>query len=268
MQFPAFLFGDEQSIVDAAEAAGLAWAERYRRTRAFAPDSLRPIAPGELVVVHDGTLDPFTPRWRVFGASFALIAGELSLPAEDRESFAAAARATPWAALAGCIRHRPPNTIAAVSTRARAVFAAWPELATLRYIGAARRMPSVIQFPEPEPVSIGLDALLNQLFSGPLAVWGPQLGSARLRLEHALDAMAGASLDEAREKVAARMASLARENLRTRGTRAEDPERIAQALYSLPPDDVAALVPCVTHDLLSVLYGLLEDNTRAANGAR
>jgi hypothetical protein len=265
VQFPAFLFGDEQSVVDAAEAAGIAWAEGYRQTRTFAPDSLRVIAPGELVIVHDGTLDPFTPRWRLFGASFAVVAGELALSAEDRDGFAAAARATPWGALSACIRHRPPNTIAAITTRARAVFAAWPELATLRYVGAANRMPSVIQFPEPEPISIGLDALLNQLFSGPLTVWGPQLGSARLRLESSLDAMASASLDDAREKIATRMMSLARENRRTKGTRAEDPAHIARALAALSADELASLVPCVTHDLLSVLYGLLADEAQAAN---
>jgi hypothetical protein len=258
VQFPAFLFGDEQSVVDAAEASGIAWAETFRRTRTFVPQPLRTIAPNELVIVHDGTLDPFTPRWRLFGAAFALVAGELALDAADREAFAAAARATPWGALAACIRHRPPNTVAVITTRVRALLAAWPELATLRFVGAAKRMPSVIQFPEPEPASIGLDALVNQLFAGPLTMWGPQLGAARLRLEHAVEAMARASLDEARDKLVARMATLARENRRTKGTRAEDVSRIASALGALSADELGALVPGITPDLLTVLYSLVD----------
>jgi len=259
VEFPAFLFGDEQSVVDAADAAGIAWADIYRRTQTFAPAALRTIAPGELVIVHDGTLDPFTPRWRLFGAAFAVTAGALALDAVDRDAFYAASLATPWGALAASIRHRPPNTVEVVTARARAVFAAWPGLAGLRFVGAAKRMPSVIQFPEPEPVSIGLDALVNQLFSGPLTIWGPQLGTARLRLEHALDAMSAASPDEARHRLAARMLTLARDNRRTRGTRAEDPERIAATLASLSIDELGALVPGVTPDLLSVLYTLVDD---------
>jgi hypothetical protein len=259
VQFPAFLFGDEQSVVDEAEAAGLAWADAYRRTRTFAPHSLRTIAPGELVIVHDGTLDPFTPRWRLFGAAFAISEARTALDAADRDAFTLASLQTPWVALAACIRHQPPNSVDVVTARARAVLASWPELATLRYIGAAKRMPSVIQFPEPEAPSISLDSLVNQLFDGPLAVWGPQLGAARLRLEHALDAMAVASLDDAREKLLARMTLLSRGNHRTKGTRAADPERIAAALAALPAAEIAALVPGITPDLLSVLYTLLDD---------
>ncbi len=258
VQFPAFLFGDEQSVVDAADAAGLAWADSYRRTRTFAPDQLRSIAPGELIIVHDGTLDPFNARWRLFGAGYAITAGELALPSEERDAFAAAARATPWGALAVCIRHKPPNTVATITARARALLAAWPQLATLRFVGATKRMPSVM-LPAPEPVSVNLDALVNQLFAGPLTLWGPQVGAARLRLEHALDAMSRASLGEARDKLAARMATLARENRRTKGTRAEDPARISSALSVLSDDALAALVPGVTTDLLALLYTLLDD---------
>ena len=260
MRFPGFLFGDEQSVVDAAEAQGLAWADAFRQTRTLELASPREVSPGEIVIVHDGTLDPFTPRWRLFGASFALVAAELALAAADRAAFTEAARAHPWAALAACIRHRPPNTVAALTARARAVLDAWSALATLRYAGAARRMPSVIQFPEPESPCIGLDALVAQLFAGPLAVWGPQVGATRLRLVHALDAMASATLDEARARLGARMVALARDNRRTKGTCAEDPACIEAALVALSPSELAALVPAVTQDLLPLLYALVADD--------
>lgn len=266
MELPGFLFGDEQSVVDRADAAGHEWADTFRRTRVLAPTDLRPIASGELIIIHDGTLDPFTPRWRLFGASFALGAAENELPVEDREAFGAAARATPWGALATCIRHHPPNTVAVITARARAVLDAWPELARMRFVGAAKRMPSMLQFPEPEPTAVGLDALVGQLFSGTLAVWGPTLGPARARLELALDAMAAVSLDEARDRLVARMVQLARENRRTKGTHAADPERIEAALAELPVAEQEALVPAVTADLLGLLYALLRRADAGAAG--
>jgi hypothetical protein len=266
MQFPAFLFGDEQSVVDAAEPAGIAWAESYQRTWTFAPavESMRTIQPGELIVVHDGTLDPFTPRWRLFGASFAITAGKGALPEADREAFATAASATPWGALAQCIRLKPPNTVSVFAARVRALLAAWSELATLRYIGSSKRMPSVIQFPEPEQPSIGLDALVNQLFSGPLTVWGPQLGAARARLEVALDTMAKAPLDEVRARLAPHMTRLARERgsstparYRSADMAAIDPERISAALDALPDDKLEEIVPGISADLMAVVYSIV-----------
>lgn len=257
VQFPAFLFGDEQSVVDAAEAAGLAWADTYRRTRAFAPEALRTVSPNELIIIHDGTLDPFTPRWRLFGAAFAIYAGEAALESADREGFSAAARTTPWGALAMCIRQRPPNTVAAMTQRVRALMTVWSELATLRYVGASKRMPSVIQFPEPEQPSISLDALVNQLFAGPLTLWGPQLGPAKARLELALDAMAAASPADVRAKLTVHVQKMARENFRTKDTPAADPRRVADAIAALSDAELAELVPGVTGDLLSVIYDIL-----------
>jgi hypothetical protein len=196
MQFPAFLFGSEEEVIGRAESDADTWAEAWRQTGALPTWALRTIEPGELVLLYQ-SLDPFTPRWRLLGAGIAISATARKLAEPERSAFEAFVSTTPWGALAECERLLPPNTVETVTRRARALFAMWEPLSTLRYIGRLRKMPAVVQFPALNQDSISFDELVAELFDGPLAVWGPQLGSTRKRLESALDAMSGASHDEA-----------------------------------------------------------------------
>ncbi|HEY1551144.1 MAG TPA: hypothetical protein VGG28_25115, partial [Kofleriaceae bacterium] len=217
MEFPAFLFGNEEAVIERAELEGNAWLTSWRQTGALPDGALDEIGAGELVIVHHGTLDPFTHRWMLFGVEFAMTAVSLAVDDAERSRFEEFVGATPWGALATCTRLRRPNTIETVTRRARRLLAQWEPLTTLRYIGAPKRLPEIVTFPALNQSSIELDELVSELFTGPLAMWGPQLGSVRLRLESALEAMAAASADEARAKLLRRMVELARQNKRLQG---------------------------------------------------
>ena len=154
---------------------------------------------------------------------------------------------------------RPPTTIEVVTRRARALLEQWQPLATLRYIGRPKAMPNIVTFPGLNQDDISFDELVKEMFDGPLALWGPQLGSTRMRLEHALDTMATASFADVRSKLVDIMAKLAREIPRLRGTHVEGPQAIARHLDELADDDRAALIPGVRASLVTELYGLLRE---------
>jgi hypothetical protein len=250
IQFPRFLFGSEETVIGLAESEGAAWLKSWRETGALPSHSLREIEEGDVVLVHHGSLDPFTPRWRLCGVEFALTR-------DTDEALLAAIRATPWGALSACARMQPPTTVEMVTRRGRALLDQWESLSKLRYIGRPKAMPKIVTFPGLNQDDISFDDLVKELFDGPLALWGPQLGSPRLRLEHALDAMANASFADVRDKLVDMMAKLAREHPRMKGTHVEDPHEIARCLDELPDDERAELIAGVYSALLGPLYDLL-----------
>jgi hypothetical protein len=250
MQFPRFLFGSEETVIGLAESEGAAWLKSWRETGELPTHSLREIEEGDVVLVHHGSLDPFTPRWRLCGVQFAVS------PKSD-DDFRAAIRATPWGALSECATMRSPTTVDMVTKRGRALLAQWESLAKLRYIGRPKAMPTIVTFPGLNQDDIGFDELVKELFDGPLALWGPQLGSTRMRLEHALETMASASFDDVRDKLVDVMTKMAHENPRTKGTHVDDRQAIARHLDALPEDERAELVPGVLSALMTSLYALL-----------
>lgn len=252
MQFPRFLFGSEETVIALAEHEGAAWLKAWRETGELPAHAMREIEAGDVVLVHHGSLDPFTPRWRLCGVGFAV-----SRKADA--GFLDAIRATPWGALSECTEMHPPHDVEAVTRRARALLDQWVPLSTLRYIGRPKALPNIVTFPGLNQDDISLDELLKELFDGPLALWGPQLGSPRLRLEHALDAMAAATFADARPMLVDFMAKMARENPRTQGTHAEDPHEIGRWLDELSDEDRAELIPGVRYALVGELYGLLRE---------
>lgn len=252
MQFPRFLFGSEETVIGLADTEGAAWLKSWRETGALPSHSLREIEEGDVVLVHHGSLDPFTPRWRLCGVQFAVS------PTSD-DDYLDAIRATPWGALSECATMRSPTTVDMVARRARALLDQWEALSTLRYIGRPKAMPKIVTFPGLNQDDIGFDELVKELFDGPLAVWGPQLGPPRLRLESAIETMASASFADARDKLLGEMTKIARTNPRLAGTHAEDPQVIAQHLDELSDDERAALIPGVRSSLVSVLYQLIAD---------
>lgn len=255
IQFPRFLFGSEETVIGLAESEGAAWLKSWRETGALPTHSLREIEEGDVVLVHHGSLDPFTPRWRLCGVQFAVS------PKSD-ENFRAAVRATPWGALSECATMRSPNTLEMVTQRGRALLDQWDSLAKLRYIGRPKALPKIVTFPGLNQDDISFDELVKEMFDGPLALWGPQLGSPRLRLEVALEAMANASFADVRDKLIDVMAKIAREIPRLQGTHVEDPQEIARYLDELSDEDRAELIPGVRYALVEPLYRLL-DNPRS-----
>jgi hypothetical protein len=250
IQFPRFLFGSEETVIGLAESEGAAWLKSWRETAALPSHSLREIEQGDVVLVHHGSLDPFTPRWRLCGVQFAVS------PKSD-EDFLAAIRATPWGALSECATMRSPNTVEMVTRRGRALLDQWEPLSTLRYIGRPKAMPKIVTFPGLNQDDISFDELVKELFEGPLALWGPQLGSPRLRLESALETMATASFADARDKLVDVMTKLAHEVPRLRGTHVDDRHAIAKLVDALPDDDRAEVLTGVYAALLGPLYDLL-----------
>lgn len=125
------------------------------------------------------------------------------------------------------------------------------------YIGAPKRLPAIITYPGLNQDPIGFDELIGELFAGPLAVWGPSIGAARLRLDHALDAMAAASAEDAR----ARVLAVARDNPRTRGTHAADPAASPHGSRRCRTRSGKASCPAVGSDLLGPLYTLLRQRS-------
>ncbi len=253
MDFPAFVFGGEELVIARAPAEGAAWLAAWRETGALPASALRPIEPGELVIVDHGSPDPFTPHWRLAGATFAMSAAMHGLAEPEKAAFSAFVREMPWGALSECARLRPPNTVESVTERARALFAVWEQLATLRYIGHPTELPAMIAFPGLGQPTLTLDQLVAELFAGPLEMWGPPLGSSRSRLEHALEQMATATPEDARGRLVERMAAFARTNKRLRGSPADDPHAIAAYLAA---EDCTALIAGVSSDLLTALHQL------------
>jgi hypothetical protein len=250
IQFPRFLFGSEETVIGLAESEGAALLKSWRETGALPSHSLREIEEGDVVLVHHGSLDPFTPRWRLCGVQFAVS------PKSD-DDFLAAIRATPWGALSECATMRSPNNVEMVTRRGRALLEQWEPLSTLRYIGRPKANPTIVTFPGLNQDDISFDELVKELFDGPLAMWGPQLGSPRMRLEHALEMMASASFADARDKLVDVMAKMAHENPRLAGTHVDDRQAIARHLDGLSDEERAELIPGVRHALVSLLYDLL-----------
>jgi hypothetical protein len=242
-------------VIGLAESEGAAWLKSWHETGALPTHSLREIEDRDVVLVHHGSLDPFTPRWRLCGIQFAVS------PKSD-EDFRAAIRATPWGALSECATMRSPNTAEMVTRRGRALLAQWESLAKLRYIGRPKAMPTIVTFPGLNQDDISFDELVKELFDGPLALWGPQLGSPRMRLEHALEMMGRASFEDARDKLVDVMAKMAHENPRLAGTHVDDRQAIARHLDGLSDDERAELIPGVRHALASVLYDASRETAR------
>lgn len=255
MQFPRFLFGSEETVIGLAESEGAAWLKSWHETGALPTHSLREIEDGDVVLVHHGSLDPFTPRWRLCGVQFAVS------PTADEE-FLAAIRATPWGALSECATMRAPTTVEMVTRRGHALLAQWEALSTLRYIGRPKAMPKIVTFPGLNQDDISFDELVKELFDGPLALWGPQLGSTRMRLEHALEMMASASFEDARDKLVDVMAKMAHDNPRLTGTHVADRDAIARYLDALPAEERAELIPGVRSALVGVLYDASRETAR------
>lgn len=252
IQFPRFLFGSEETVIGLAESEGAALLKSWHDTGALPTHSLREIEVGDVVLVHHGSLDPFTPRWRLCGVQFAV-----SPTSED--DFLAAIRATPWGALSECATMRSPTTVDMVTRRGRALLAQWEPLSTLRYIGRPKAMPTIVTFPGLNQDDISFDALVKELFDGPLALWGSQLGSPRMRLEHALEMMARASFEDARDKLVDAMTKMAHENPRLTGTQVDDRQAIARHLDGLSDEERAELIPGVRSALIGPLYDLLRE---------
>jgi hypothetical protein len=258
MQFPAFIFAGEEMVVKRADAIGASWAASWRAMAALPDDGSKDIASGDLVVVHPNSLDPFTPCWRLFGASFAISEALRLLDDAERPGFRAALRETPWGALAMCLD--ADTSVEAVTDQVRGLFPLWDALATLRYIGRPHALPEVIRFPGFNQESISFDALVGELFEGTLAIWGPQLGPMRAKLESAIERMAHGTFSDARTHIATRMAVLANRNARFRGTHAAEPAQILAWIDSLPEDEQADLVAGCDRALLAPLFGLLRRN--------
>lgn len=255
MKFPAFIFAGEELVVNRAESIGSGWAACWRATQALPTDGYKDMAPDEVIVVHHGSLDPFAPAWRLFGASFAIDEALRLLDHDQRPAFRAAVRATPWGALAMCLSGEP--TVDAVSEQARGLLPLWDELVTLRYIGRPHALPEVIRFPGFNQQSISFDALVGELFEGTLAIWGPQLGPIRGKLESAIEGMAHGTFSDVRTKIADRMAVIADRNARFRGTHAADRREILEWIDALPADEQADLVAGSDRALVAPLFALL-----------
>jgi hypothetical protein len=250
IQFPRFLFGSEETVIGLAESEGAAWLKSWHETGALPTHSLREIEEGDVVLVHHGSLDPFTPRWRLCGVQFAVS------PRSD-DDFLAAIRATPWGALSESASMRAPITVDTVTKRGRALLDQWEPLSKLRYIGRPKAMPNIVTFPGLNQDDISFDELVKELFDGPLALWGPQLGSPRMRLEVALETLASATFEDARDKLVDVMAKLAHEVPRLRGTHVDDRHAIEKLVDALPDDERAEVLTGVHGALLGPLYGLL-----------
>lgn len=257
MKFPAFIFGGEELVVNRADSVGAAWAESWRNTHALTTDGCKEIAADELVVVHHNSLDPFAPCWRLFGASFAISEALRLLDDAERPAFRAAVRATPWGALAMCLDDE--TSVDAITAHVRGLLPVWDALSTLRYIGRPHALPEIIRFPGFNQQSISIDVLVGELFEGTLAIWGPQLGSIRRKLEAAIESMAHGTFSDVRPRIAQRMAIIADRNARFRGTHAADPVEIAAWIDALPDEEQADLVAGSDRALLAPLFGLLRN---------
>lgn len=262
MDFPSFLFADEPSVIEQASRVGATWLTAWRSTGTLASVANRRMEPGELVIVFAGELDSITPYCRLFGAEHAVQSVLRGLADPTRTAFEASVLETPWGALAECSRLRPPNPVATITRRARALLAQWSALGALRYIGIPKPLPEIVTLPGLNQDSIGLDQLVAEMFAGPLAVWAPEAGPVRMRLEHALDAMATATPEEARVRVLARMLAVAAQDPRLRGRPAADPAAITARTETLSTTEWAALTPCVDADLLDIPYALLREQRR------
>jgi hypothetical protein len=262
VEFPSFLFADEPSVIEQAPKVGATWLTAWRSTGTLGSVADRRIEPGELVIVYAGELDSVTPYCRLFGAEQAVQSVLRGLADPTRTEFEASVLETPWGALAECSRLRPPNTVAAVTRRARALLAQWSALGTLRYIGIPKPLPEIVTLPGLNQDLIGLDQLVAEMFAGPLAMWAPEAGPVRMRLEHALDAMAAITPEEARVRVLARMLTAAARHPRFRGKPAADPAAITARAETLSATEWAALTPCVDADLLDVPYALWHEQRR------
>lgn len=257
MRFPAFMFAGEELVVNRADAIAAAWVDSWRSTAALPVDGWKAITEGELVVVHHNSLDPFAPCWRLFGASFAISEALRLLDDAERPAFREAVRATPWGALAMCLDD--DTSVDAVTADVRGLLPVWESLATLRYMGRPHALPEIIRFPGFNQQSIAFDVLVGELFEGTLAIWGPQLGSIRRKLEAAVERMAHGTFSDARARIAERMAVIADRNARFRGTHAADRVEIAAWIDALPDDEQADLVAGCDRALVAPLFGLLRN---------
>ncbi|HEX5749067.1 MAG TPA: hypothetical protein VFZ09_22690 [Archangium sp.] len=232
LEFPAWLYGTTAAILRKARTEGRWWAREYLETGAFPqPRRMRPVSPGEVLVMHAGAedFDWAHPRWRVH--LFAEVSTHLDegVQKEKRQRmegvFESFCLNTPWGALHHAVSPPPPWSAARMANRLASLLRFWEVLQAPRYALWSGKKYT-------------LEELMEDLWRKTLEAWCPGGPLAvREHLALTVERMAHATREECQEAVLRLIPVLVEgDNDLKHPEVLRDPGFLRERLRALPPE--------------------------------
>jgi hypothetical protein len=251
LEFPAWLYGTNAAILRKARTEGHWWARGYLETGAFPPPrQMRPVQPGEVLVMHavGEDFDWDRPRWRVhlFGEVFTSL--DEGVQKEERQrmegSFESFCLSTPWGALYHAMSPLPPWSAERMANRLASVLRFWDVLQGPRYV---YRLPGTHHT---------IDGLMEDRWRKSLEAWCPG-GPASVREHLALTVarMARATREDCLEAVLRVMPVVVEGNTDLENREVlRNPDFLRERLAALPPETFEALSSADKYAVNGQLY--------------
>lgn len=231
LEFPAWLYGTTASIIRKARTEGHWWAREYLKTGAFLqPRQMRPVQPGEVLVMHSGAdFDP-APCWRMhmFGEVFMWLSEGVQKEEHPRmeESFESFCLSTPWGAIDQAVLPSPPWSAERMANRLASVLRFWDVLQVPRY--------AFWLFDD----HYTLEELMEDRWGDTLEAWCPGgPASVREHLALTMERMARATQEDCQEAVLRMMPVVVEGNTDLKNREVlRNPDFLRERLTALPPE--------------------------------
>lgn len=232
LEFPAWLHGTTADIRRKARAEGKWWAREYLKTGVFPmPRQIRPVPPGEVLVMHSGAedFDWAHPRWRVHLFAEVFTSLDEGVQKEERqrmeEAFESFCLSTPWGALYHTVSPPPPWSAERMANRLASLLRFWDVLQGPRYTFWFGKKYT-------------LEELMEDLWRKTLEAWCPGgPASVREHLALTVERMARATREECLEALLRVIPVLVvGDNDLKHPEVLSDPDFLRERLRALPPE--------------------------------
>jgi hypothetical protein len=242
LEFPTWLHGTSAAMLRKARAEGKWWAREYLKAGAFPlPRQLRPVAPGEVLVMHSGgDFDMGQTGWwiHMFGEVFMYL--DEGVPEEEaprtRAAFETFCLSTPWGALYHAATPPPLHSAERMANRLASLLRFWEVLQGPRY---------AFRFGK----KYTLEELMEDIYRKTLEAWCPGgPASVREHLALTVERMARATREECLEAVLRVMPTVVEmdTDLKHR-EELSDPGFLRERLSALPPKKFEELSSAYTY---------------------
>jgi hypothetical protein len=249
LEFPAWLYGTTATIRRKARAEGQWWAREYLKAGAFPlPRQLRPVPPGEELVMHSGAeFDLGRTRWWMHMFVDVFMSLDEGVPEEEhqraRDAFESFCLNTPWGALYHAVSPPPPHSAERMAKRLASLLRFWEVLQGPRY---------AFRFGK----KYTLEELMEDIYRKTLEAWCPGgPASVREHLSLTVERMAHATREECLEAVLRVMPTVVEMDTDLKHREVlSDPGFLRERLSALPPKKFEELSSAYTYALSIQLW--------------